>query len=63
MDANGSGVVNTGSGGPISRKTSPSNGISWQQALSIDMANILYLHCHQVRDFFIFLMLLAKTLY
>ena len=30
------------------RKLSPGNGISWQQAISINMATILYIHCHQV---------------
>ena len=42
-------------GGVIVRKCSPSNGISWHQALSIDMANILYIHCHQVKNIFIYI--------
>ena len=31
-----------------SRKVSPNAGISWQQAISINMATVLYIHCHQV---------------
>ena len=31
-----------------SRKTSPASMTSWNQAISINMATILYIHCHQV---------------
>ena len=52
MDASnpGTGVSGLNGVNNVVRKTSPSSGnsVSWQQAISINMASLLYIHCHEV---------------
>ena len=54
MDASnpGTGVSGLNGGNTVVRKTSPGssgNSVSWQQAISINMASLLYIHCHEVQ--------------
>ena len=54
MDASnpGTGVSGLNGVNTVVRKNSPGssgNSVSWQQAISINMASLLYIHCHEVQ--------------